>query len=130
MGPELPAADRARAAQQHLRGGHHLLGLRQERASGRRQHHAGRRALEERDAQRGQGVGRRFTIDESAAFAARVEAEAGDDPASQVRLAWQLALGRDPSADELQDAAPAVSNHGLATLCRALFNSNEFLFLP
>lgn len=72
----------------------------------------------------------RFTIDESEAFAARVKAEAGDDVADQIRRAWKLALSREPAAAELLDAAPAVREHGLATLCRALFNSNEFLFIP
>ena len=41
-----------------------------------------------------------------------------------------LALGRAPTADELDDAVSVVSDHGLAVLGRALFNCNEFLFLP
>ena len=56
--------------------------------------------------------------------------ESGDDPAKQIRRAYQLALNRDPSPDELRDTAPVVQQHGLVVLCRALFNSNEFLFLP
>jgi mono/diheme cytochrome c family protein len=72
----------------------------------------------------------RFTLDESDALAARVKKESGDDIAKQIRRTYQLTLNRDPSADELRDAEPAVHEHGLATLCRALFNSNEFLFLP
>ncbi|MDR3401818.1 MAG: PSD1 and planctomycete cytochrome C domain-containing protein [Chthoniobacter sp.] len=71
-----------------------------------------------------------FTIDESAAFAARVKREAGEDAAHQVRRAYQLALSREPDAEELRDAEPVVREEGLATLCRVLFNSNEFLFLP
>jgi mono/diheme cytochrome c family protein len=72
----------------------------------------------------------RFTLDQSAAFAARVQKEVGHDTAGQIRRAYQLALTRDPSAAELADLLPTVSAHGLAVLCRALFNSNEFLFLP
>jgi hypothetical protein len=72
----------------------------------------------------------RFTLDQSAAFAARVQKEVGHDTARQIRRAYQLALTRDPSAAELADLLPTVSAHGLAVLCRALFNSNEFLFLP
>ncbi len=72
----------------------------------------------------------RFTLDESAAFAARVEAEAGTDPAAQVRRAYRLALGRDPEGDELDEVVTVVREHGLSVLCRALFNSNEFLSLP
>ncbi|MFT5468883.1 MAG: hypothetical protein ACI8UO_003996 [Verrucomicrobiales bacterium] len=72
----------------------------------------------------------RFTIEESAAFANRIEAEAGAESPNQVRRAYQISLGRDPDSDELADAISVVNEHGLATLCRALFNSSEFLFLP
>src|SRR6185436_1453056 len=37
-------------------------------------------------------------------FAERVEKEAGVEPEAQVRLAWQLALGHEPSADEANSA--------------------------
>jgi len=72
----------------------------------------------------------RFTADESAALAARVQSEVGTDPAAQVRRAYRLTLGRDPDEGELGEAVPIVGGHGLAVLCRALFNSNEFLTLP
>ena len=74
----------------------------------------------------------RFTLDEAKAFAARIETEAGPgaDPAAKARLAYQLAFGRVPGPDELASAVPLVAEHGLATLCRVLFNSSEFLFLP
>ena len=64
------------------------------------------------------------------ALAARAVQEAGDDVVRQVGRAWQLALGRRPTAEDLAEALPVVREHGLAPLCRALFNSNEFLFLP
>ena len=72
----------------------------------------------------------RFTLEQADAFAARVKADAGDDLRKQMRRAYQLAFSRDPSAEEIADAEPIVKEFGLATLCRALFNSNEFLFLP
>ena len=72
----------------------------------------------------------RFTLDQSHAFAARVKKETGDDIAAQIRHAWQLALTREPTAAELSDTMTTVQKHGLAVLCRALFNSNEFLFVP
>jgi hypothetical protein len=71
-----------------------------------------------------------FTADQSAALAARVKTEMGDDATPQIRRAYQLAFSRDPSAGELSEAASVVREFGLATLCRALFNSNEFLFIP
>lgn len=72
----------------------------------------------------------RFTIEESEALRQRVEQLEPTDVNRQIALAYQLALGREPSNDEIADAAPVVRTHGLATLCRAIFNSNEFLFLP
>jgi hypothetical protein len=62
-----------------------------------------------------------FIIDQAEIFAAR----AGD-----IRTAYQLAFGREPSESELAASAATVAEHGLATLCRVLLNSNEFLFLP
>jgi hypothetical protein len=72
----------------------------------------------------------RFTLEAAAALAARVTRETGGDPPAQIQRAYQLCLNREPAADELRAAGPVVIAHGLATLCRALFNSNEFLFLP
>ncbi len=73
----------------------------------------------------------RFTIDEADAFAARVKAEAGDDTAQQIRRAYQLALSRDPSRRRTRATpSPSCASTASPTLCRALFNSNEFLFLP
>ena len=51
------------------------------------------------------------------------------DAAEQVELAYRRALGRVPSAAERQRAARFVAEHGLAALCRVLFNSNEFVFI-
>ena len=72
----------------------------------------------------------RFTLDESQAFAERVKKEAGDDAAKQIQRAYALTLSRTATPDELRDAEPIVREHGPATLCRAIFNSNEFLFVP
>lgn len=72
----------------------------------------------------------RFTLEQAEAFGARVRAEVGEDIPQQIGRAYQLALGRRPTSAEIADAEPAVSAHGLPILCRALFNCNEFLFLP
>ena len=71
-----------------------------------------------------------FTLDQAAAFAERVKNEAGNDETAQIHRAYQLALSRDATPEELNDALPLIKTHGLAILCRALFNSNEFLFVP
>jgi hypothetical protein len=72
----------------------------------------------------------RFTLDQAKALSVRVEREAGGEIERQVGRAWRIALGRNPKAEELRDAVAVVREHGLPTLCRALFNSNEFLFIP
>ena len=72
----------------------------------------------------------KFTLDYAQAFAERVTREVGSDPAKQITWAYQLALNRKPSAEELQELLSVVGEAGLTSLCRALFNSNEFLFMP
>jgi mono/diheme cytochrome c family protein len=71
-----------------------------------------------------------FTLDAADAFGARVQREAAVDVNAQVRRAYQCALNRLPSDNELVDAAAVVREHGMPALCRALFNCNEFLFVP
>lgn len=71
-----------------------------------------------------------FTLDQSEILSARVVAEVGGNPVEQISRAYQLVLTRTPQAIELQEAESVVRRHGLSVLCRVLFNSNEFLFLP
>ncbi len=65
----------------------------------------------------------------SDALAGRLKREAGDDPGRQVELAYRLAFGRVPEGDERSHAVRVVREFGAATLARALFNSNEFLYV-
>jgi hypothetical protein len=71
-----------------------------------------------------------FTLEQSDAFAKRVFDEVGDDVSKQVSRTFQHAYQRDPTDTEVEQIEPVVRQYGLATLCRALFNSNEFLFVP
>ena len=71
-----------------------------------------------------------FVLEQAGAFADRVHRETGSDIGDQVAVVWQLALGRRPNAVELSAARAVATEFGLETVCRALFNSNEFLFLP
>ena len=68
-----------------------------------------------------------FAIQQSKFFAERVESESGKDASAQVRRAFQIIFTREPVADELGAGIKLVSAHGVAALCRALFNTNEFL---
>ena len=71
-----------------------------------------------------------FVNDRAEKFAARVIAAGATSPAAQVDSAFEITLGRKPSETEKIAAEAVVSEHGLATLCRVLFNSSEFLFIP
>jgi len=62
-------------------------------------------------------------------FAERIAAEAPGEPEQQVAHAYQLAFGRAPTAEEQQRAAEVVRQVGLPVLTRAIFNSNEFLYV-
>ncbi len=71
-----------------------------------------------------------FTIEQAAAFAAVLKEDVGDDVEQQVQQAYWLGLNRKPDSEELADAVAVVREYGLESLCRAMFNSNEFLFIP
>jgi len=81
-------------------------------------------------------------------FAQRVGQEASAEPEAQVRLAWRLALGREPSAGELElgtafinarlqqrstrepgKPEPDPQNLALADFCQAIFALNEFIYV-
>ena len=72
----------------------------------------------------------KFVIDQSEVFAARLQKECGADARAQVQRAFQLAFSRKPTPSELKRCADAVTEHGLPDLCRAILNSNEFVFMP
>ncbi|MBX3731174.1 MAG: PSD1 domain-containing protein [Verrucomicrobiae bacterium] len=72
----------------------------------------------------------RFTLDLADAFAARLDREAGGDPADRIGRAWLLAFGRAPAAGERDEALAWSAQHGFPALCRALLNANELVFLP
>ena len=73
-----------------------------------------------------------FLLQQSLAFAERVEQtarrQAGSlSHAERVDRAFQLAFGRSPTPDERAAAVKLVEQHGLPMLCRALYNTHEFV---
>jgi Protein of unknown function (DUF1553)/Protein of unknown function (DUF1549)/Planctomycete cytochrome C len=69
-------------------------------------------------------------------FAERVIREAGNDPARQIKLMYQTAFSREPTARELSQAAEFLKNQAkpggqtaLAELAHVIFNTNEFLYI-
>jgi mono/diheme cytochrome c family protein len=70
-----------------------------------------------------------FMVVQARQLADRVVRDAGDDPAAQVKRAFELAVGRDPDAEETVALVEVAKAHGLANVCRAILNLNEFSFV-
>jgi hypothetical protein len=82
-----------------------------------------------------------FAVRMAKAFADRVLAEAGNDPAAQIERATWLALSRSATAEEQEVFAKLIQSHaatdadgkhsqaGLVAVCRVLLNVNEFIYL-
>ena len=89
-----------------------------------------------------------FITEQAEHFAKRVIAAAGTDELKRIELAFKLALGRDPSHDELAlsrlllakqfqrlldqpGTTPAQADEqALVHVCHMLLNTNEFLYVP
>jgi mono/diheme cytochrome c family protein len=83
----------------------------------------------------------RFVRARAVDFAARLRKEAGDEAAAQIRRAWLLALGREPSQTEIDAAVEFITAQvarrsdaqkeplALADLCQAMFAMNEFIYV-
>jgi hypothetical protein len=71
-----------------------------------------------------------FVNQQASRFADLLLKEAGDHPVEQVRQGYQRALGREPDAEEFELCLELIQEHDLASFCRVLLNTNEFLFLP
>lgn len=71
-----------------------------------------------------------FSNELAGALASRLEQEAGGDYERIVVRAFQLALGRLPRADETQRSLEFLREQPLSEFTLALFNLNEFLYVP
>jgi hypothetical protein len=71
-----------------------------------------------------------FLVQQSDLLAKRVDRESRPEISDHVRRAFLIALGRQPSPGETAAGENLVRHYGLPSLCRALFNTNEFLFIP
>jgi hypothetical protein len=54
--------------------------------------------------------------------------EAGDDPAKQIKLAWRLALCREPRMEDLTKMQAFLREESLEQACRVILNLNEFVY--
>jgi len=67
----------------------------------------------------------------SRAFAARLEKSCPADRGCQIETAWRLALSRRPRIEEMRISREFFKTGGtLPDFCLALFNRNEFLYVP
>ncbi len=70
-----------------------------------------------------------FVLLQAQHFAERVRQAAGGDPAAQVRLAWRIALSREPAPAELERNLEFLRRQTLAELCHVILNLNEFAYV-
>jgi hypothetical protein len=70
-----------------------------------------------------------FVLRAADSCALSVRAEAGDDPDQQVSQLFERAFNRQPASEEQAACTALVRKHGLAALCRVIFNSNELLYV-
>jgi Protein of unknown function (DUF1553) len=71
----------------------------------------------------------RFIMRQADIFAKRIRDEAGPSESAMAKRAFRLAFQRDPAEAELAGAIQLVQSDGLESLCRALLNANEFVFV-
>lgn len=72
-----------------------------------------------------------FMQEVSQSFAGRLEAACGKDRGCQIETAWGLALSRPPRPAEKRLASSFFQSGGsLSDFCLALFNRNEFIYVP
>jgi hypothetical protein len=69
-----------------------------------------------------------FVLRQCEHFAARLERDRAKLD-EQINRAFELALARRPADTERDRLAAHARKHGLASACRVLFNSNEFMFI-
>ena len=72
-----------------------------------------------------------FVAEEAQHLADRIQKEAGQDITKQIERAFLIALSRPPSIYESMELTrlAEANEFGLASVCRVLLNSNEFLYI-
>ena len=70
-----------------------------------------------------------FLLQQAELFAERLEAESNGRIPQQIQRGYELCFSRQPSPGEVEISQQFIEQHGLKAFCRALLNSNEFLFI-
>ena len=71
-----------------------------------------------------------FMLQQAQLLADRLQHDCGDEQHKQIARAFWLCYGRGPSTAELSDSTNFIASEGIVAFCRAMLNSNEFVFLP
>ena len=71
-----------------------------------------------------------FVLDQSRRIADRAMDDCNNDIDKAIERSFELLLSRPPTQQEKDDCAAIAKESGLALVCRALINSNEFAFVP
>jgi hypothetical protein len=70
-----------------------------------------------------------FVLQQAELFANRLQRDAASDE-GRVQLSWSLCYQRPATSAEVEDAVQFIDQHGLIQFCRAMLNTNEFVFVP
>lgn len=72
----------------------------------------------------------RFVLQQSEIFAERLAKAFPVAEEKRTAMAFELAFGRPATKQEVQKGRAFAKIHGWPALCRAIFNANEFVFIP
>ena len=70
-----------------------------------------------------------FMLQQAQLLADRLQRDCGDAQGKQIARAFWLCYGRDPGTAELSDSKDFIAAEGITAFCRAMLNSNEFVFI-
>jgi hypothetical protein len=70
-----------------------------------------------------------FLLEQSEAFAERLQRDAGASAVAQIQRAYLLAFARPADVSEVNAAEAFIQAHGLPAFCRVIYNTNEFITL-
>ncbi len=71
-----------------------------------------------------------FMLQQAQLLADRLQRDCGENIPKQIERVFWLCYGREPSTAEMSDSTNFIAAEGIAAFCRAMLNSNEFVFLP
>ena len=71
-----------------------------------------------------------FLMQQAEIFSYRLKRDVGSNIVAQVKHAFELCFNRSPSKAEVHSSSAFIESEGLSQFTRALFNSNEFVFVP